>query len=263
MIVIAYRVHPFYPLIVAANRDEYFDRPTAPADFWPDAPQVLGGRDLKQGGTWLGVTKAGRFAAVTNYRDPGSVRAGTPSRGRLVADFLVGDDSPAFYTEKLAAQGHRYNGFNLLCGDREEIWYCSNQGPRRRLTPGIYGLSNALLDTPWPKVNKAKKAMREAMQLKRGGLDQALFRMLADRKMAPDHRLPHTGVSREWEKILSAVFIHSPVYGTRSSTIIRMAVNGRLTFIEKSYNGHTVPWMETRFSLGLKKRQPHDHHFRS
>lgn len=251
LIIFAYRFHPAYRLIIAANRDEFFDRPTAPAQFWKDAPQVLAGRDLQEGGTWLGITRQGKIAAVTNYRDPRQIKTGAPSRGRLVSDFLTGGESAAAYMEQVSRKGHLYNGFNLLCGDRSDLFVYSNRGELKRLPPGLYGLSNALLDSPWPKVQKGKRAMRAALGKKGRTLEEDLFHMLNDRKTAPIHRLPHTGVSPEWEKVLSAVFIQSPHYGTRSSTVIRLAKNGWVTFVEKSFNGRRQPWLESRFSFLL------------
>jgi uncharacterized protein with NRDE domain len=254
LIIFAYRSRPRYRLIAAANRDEFFDRPTLPAQFWDDAPHVLAGRDLKEGGTWLGITRQGKFAAVTNFRDPASIKPDAPSRGQLVADFLTGRVSAATYMEKVSRIGHRYNGFNLICGDPSDLFYYSNRGDLRRLSPGVYGLSNALLDSPWPKVLKGKKAMEAALQHKGTALEEQLFHMLADRKTAPPHRLPQTGVTPEWEKVLSAVFIQSPNYGTRSSTVIRFAQNGWVTFVERSFNGSNHPWLESRFSFLLPSK---------
>ncbi len=157
LIVFAWRQHPDFPLIVAANRDEFYERPTLAADFWADHPEVLGGRDLKEMGTWLGITRKGRFAALTNYRDPLHVRADAPSRGWLVRDFLTGERGAEDYLARLRDRGAAYNGFSLILGDAAGLYYYSNRGEEgpAALAPGVYGLSNHLLDTPWPKVRRA------------------------------------------------------------------------------------------------------------
>ena len=164
LILVAWRVHADYPLVVAANRDEFFARPTAPAAFWNDAPQVLAGRDLDAGGTWMGVTRSGRFAALTNFRDPAQNRIGAPSRGALVAGFLRGREAPQTYFEGIAARRRECNGYNLLACDGETLCWSSNMGGRpRSLAPGVYGVSNHLLDTPWPKVGAGKTALAHAL----------------------------------------------------------------------------------------------------
>jgi uncharacterized protein with NRDE domain len=251
LIVFAYRLHPYYPFIAAANRDEYYERPTAPAAFWEDHPRVLAGRDLKESGTWLGMTRQGKFCAITNYRDPSSVKTTAPSRGRLVSDFLTGRDSAASYIQKVTRQGQQYNGFNLICGDRQDLYVYSNRGILEKLKPGLYGLSNAYLNTPWPKVVKAKRILTSVIDQQGAQIESKLFNMLNDRKTAPVNRLPDTGVSRDWEKMLSAVFIHSPLYGTRSSTVVRIGRKGRVTFVEKSFNGSPKPWLESRIRFTL------------
>ncbi len=238
LILMAYECHPAYRLILAANRDEFFSRPTAPAAFWTDAPQVLAGKDLKEGGTWLGITRDGRLAAITNYRDPSSYRQYRPSRGRLVSDFLLGTMPTAAYLDMLRSKGDDYNGFNLIFGTTEGLCYFSNRANLSSgITPGTYGLSNHLLDTPWPKVSRGKAAL--ARLIAPGG-DIAtgdLFAILADRRPAPDHLLPDTGVGIERERLLSPLFISSPAYGTRSSTIILIDWNNRVTFTERTFNG--------------------------
>ncbi|MDD4241794.1 MAG: NRDE family protein [Smithellaceae bacterium] len=253
LILFAYNAHPSYRLVLAANRDEFYDRPTKPADFWADHPQVLAGLDLKEKGAWLGVTKAGRFAAVTNYRDPASWMEGAPSRGRLVRRYLTGSESPEAYLQKLLPRAKKYNGFNLLAGDAESLWVYSNRDRAQKLAPGVYGLSNRFLDTPWPKVLRGKKLLKAALAEKGKVLEEALFALLADRRMPPDSRLPDTGVNRDWERILSPMFISSPVYGTRSSTVLLVGKNGRITFVEKTFNGGAEPWMTSRFSFLRRK----------
>lgn len=250
-IVFAYQVHPAYRLIAVANRDEFFERPTSPAAFWEDAPQVLAGRDLKEGGTWMGITRGGKFAAITNYRDPGAFKTGALSRGLLVSDFLTGSESAAAYVEKISRQARKYNGFNLLCGDQQDLFVYSNRGETARLEAGMYGLSNHLLDSPWPKVIKGKKALSAALMKKGPDLEAALFKILSDRKIAPDNKLPSTGIGLEWERLLSSIFIASPTYGTRSSTVLLIGKNRRVKLVERVFNGRPEPWMESRFSFLL------------
>ena len=193
-------------------------------------------------GTWLGVTKTGRMAALTNYRDPESNRAEAPSRGTLVSDFLLGREKPAAYLEQISANARRYNGFNLLVGQGANCYYYSNRARGiSELGPGIHGLSNHLLDTPWPKVEKGKQALR-ALLARESICPEDLFHFLLDRTVAPDELLPNTGVGLEMERMLSPVFISSPGYGTRSSTVILMDRTGRVTFIERSFqNGSEDP----------------------
>lgn len=236
LILFAYEVHPSYRLVVAANRDEFYDRPTAAAGFWRDAPEVLAGRDLTHGGTWLGVTRDSRFAAVTNYRDPRAVRPDAPSRGHLVGDFLKGSDSPAEYLARVAGGGPRFNGFNLLAGDAGSLHYYSNRGGApRRLAPGVYGLSNHLLDTSWPKVEAGKRALA-ALVSAGGELEvESIFRVLSDREPADDSRLPDTGVGLEAERTLSPLFITGPRYGTRCSTVLLAGRDRRVVFVERAF----------------------------
>lgn len=237
LILFAWDVHPEYELILAANRDEFYDRPTAPADWWHDAPDILAGRDLKAGGTWMGVTKTGRFAAITNFRDPTSTQVSAPSRGALVTDFLTGAHSPQHYLESIRSSGHRYNGFNLLVGDGSGLLCFSNrQGDVRKLGPGIYGLSNRFLDTPWPKVERGKDKL--ARLVSEGPVkESALFDLLYDTWQPPDHLLPETGVGLTWERLLSPLFIRGDTYGTRSSSLLLQQRKGETLFVEKSVNG--------------------------
>jgi uncharacterized protein with NRDE domain len=251
LILIAWRVHADYPLVVAANRDEFFARPTAPAAFWKEAPQVLAGRDLEAGGTWMGVTRNGRFAALTNFREPSQNRKGVPSRGGLVADFLTGDEAPHAYLERIAARGRLCNGYNLLVSDGESLWWSSNiGGAARRLEPGVYGVSNHLLDTPWPKVGAGKTALATALD----GLpdDEALFALLQDDDIHPDAHLPQTGVPLDWERLLSSAFVKSPGYGTRGSTVLCVGNNGWASFDEQTWlpGAQRGERLRYRFALG-------------
>ncbi|WP_313704831.1 NRDE family protein [Massilia sp.] len=233
LIVFAWRVIPGVPVIAAANRDEFYDRPTAPAAPWPENPNVIAGRDLEHGGSWMGVTREGphgpKFAALTNIRAPSEVRPDAPSRGALVADFLQGSLSAAEYLEVVAARGDVYNGYNLVLGDASALyWYSNRAGGDARngqpLEPGrIYGISNGLLDAPWPKVTRTKAQF--ASLLCQGAPEDAYFEMLADTTRAPDMRLPETGVPIDLERVLSAVCIETPGYGTRTSTVVKLYEN--------------------------------------
>ena len=235
LIALAWRAHPAYRLIVAANRDEYFARAAAPAGFWDDHRGVLAGRDLEAGGTWLGITLAGRFAALTNYRNPAERRTGVPSRGALVADFLTGKASPSEYAKEIQRKAAEYNGFSLLVGDVASLWFVSNRGGGpQRVDPGVHGLSNHLLDTPWPKVEKARA--RLAKQLEKPFDAGAAFELLADTQRAPSADLPSTGVSLELEERLSAIrILAAGGYGTRCSTVLCFANDGRVELHERSY----------------------------
>lgn len=237
LILFAWKMDRNFPLVLAANRDEFYERPSAPAAFWEDAPDLLAGRDLREGGTWLGVTKTGRVAALTNYRDPASLKTGAPSRGILVGDYLRGDEMPEAYLRRIAPGAGRFNGFSLLAGDPDDLFCCSNRGATVRLAPGIYGLSNRLLDTPWPKVERGKAALSAVLREKGALSAERLFALLADRTRPPDDSLPETGVGLAWERVLSPLFIESPVYGTRSSTVLLIDRKGGVDFAERVFDG--------------------------
>ena len=247
LIVIGWRVHPAYSLVVAANRDEFHARPTAPAEFWPDAPEVIAGRDLEAGGTWLGITRNGRFAAVTNVREAAAAK-GRHSRGRLTRDFLVGRHRAADYVGEIDRAA--YSGFNLLVSDGESLWYCSNRGATSlELAPGVYGLSNHLLDSPWPKLLTARQGFTRA--LARLPDLAPLFAILADDEIVPDTELPDTGIPLEWERRLSAIFVRSEPYGTRASTVVMLAAEGGITFEERSFGPDGQPLQSSRISTGV------------
>ena len=218
---------------MAANRDEFFERPTQPACWWEDAPDIYAGRDLQAGGTWLGTDKQGRFAALTNIRNGRPARAEARSRGELVANYLRGDLEARDYIQTLREIASDYNGFNLVVGDSISAYWFSNDADEaeRALEPGIYGLSNGALDTPWPKVLRAKAQF--ASLLCQAAPDDAYFEMLADTTQASDSRLPDTGVSLEWERLLSPICIESPAYGTRASTLLRVHASGGSQLLEK------------------------------
>jgi uncharacterized protein with NRDE domain len=242
LVLLALESHPQYPLIVAANRDEFYDRPTSSAAFWADAPGVLAGRDLKAGGTWLGLDRQGRFAAVTNYRQGQREPTASRSRGRLVSDFLMGVIPAREYIERITRDGELYNGFNLIAGDRQGFYYFSNrEGRPRTLAPGVYGLSNHLLDTAWPKVSSAKRALGTLLASDGSELAAGLLALLSDRTRPSDELLPSTGVGLEWERLLSTAFITSTDYGTRSSTVVIGARDGGVVFIEQTFGPGGTP----------------------
>lgn len=236
LIVFAWQVIPGLSLLAAANRDEFYDRPALPAHWWPDHGDVYAGRDLRGNGTWLGITRGGRFAALTNVRNPLTQRPDAPSRGALVADFLTGSDSATDYVEDLSKQAAQFNGFNLLvCDGVDMVWYTNAEtdDPRNGmpLPHGIYGVSNGLLDTPWPKVLRTKAEFASLMCT--GAPADAYFDMLSDTTRPSDCRLPHTGVPIEWERTLSPVFIESPGYGTRCSTVVQLLQDGSAQLTER------------------------------
>ncbi|VCU69727.1 hypothetical protein PIGHUM_01790 [Pigmentiphaga humi] len=231
------------PLLVAANRDEFYARPTAPADWWTDHPDLWGGRDLAAGGTWMGVTRQGRFAAITNYREAGSHDPRAPSRGHLVAEFLLGEDAPAGYLRGVAGLAGPFNGFNLIVGDlfgpAPSLWYFSHRrgypaDAPKALSPGVYGLSNAVLDTPWPKVVRTTAALATLKATE--ARPAAYLQMLADTTEAEDALLPSTGIPLERERALSAAFIITPDYGTRSQTVLAVTRGGRVQAAERSFD---------------------------
>ncbi|GAB3262071.1 NRDE family protein [Chitinimonas naiadis] len=246
MCLIAFQWNPdsASPLLVVANRDEFYARPAAAADWWDDG-MTLAGRDLKAGGTWMGVTRQGRFAALTNYRDPSRVKADAPSRGALVAAFLQGQASSADFIGVLRLDAPRYNDFNLLLYDGQRLLgYESRQDRTLRFGRGIHAVSNAGFDTPWPKVEILKAGLaRDAAD------DDALLALLADPRRAEDSRLPQTGVPLEWERALSAAFIRTPDYGTRASSLVRLG-GGRVAFTERRFTGGE-PAGESRFEFAL------------
>jgi len=238
LIVFAWRPGHAQPLIVAANRDEFYARPSLPLAQWPEAPQVYAGRDLEAGGTWLGVGANGRFAALTNIRDPHQPPA-RKSRGELVARFLGGDMPIDDYLSDVVARSLEYSGFNLLVGNPNELWHFNARETEAvMLPPGVYGLSNAGLDTPWPKLLKARAALEEVLD---DPQPQALLALLNDPQTAPFAELPDTGVGLATETLLSSVFIASPTYGTRASTALIVHADGTRHLVERSfgpYGGH-------------------------
>lgn len=238
VIFFAYETHPKYPLLLLANRDEFYNRPTAPAARWEDDLRIFAGRDLLAGGTWLGVTDTGRIAAVTNYREHNAPK-GTASRGNLVAHFLRSDDPAENYLQAIADEADRYAGFNLIVGEfdrhKRELWYFSNRGAGVvKLQPGNYGLSNHLLNSAWPKVTNGLDRFKD-LAAKPEIAKEDCFKLLADQTLAADDELPDTGLGLERERLLSSVFVRTPTYGTRSSTVVMLHNDLRWDFEEKVY----------------------------
>ena len=250
LILIAWQGHAKHRCVIAANRDELHSRPTAAAQWWPSQPPILAGRDLSAGGTWLGMTRTGRFAALTNYRGTTERRTDAPSRGTLVASILSSADSIFQSLEYLRSVSADYNGFNLLFSDGERLAvYESMRGAGRELEQGIYGLSNDLLDTPWPKAQTAKSRLSQA--LSNLETTDAVLALLRDDSIAPDDQLPRTGVSLEWERLLSSAFVRAPDYGTRCSTIVRIDERRRACFDEWTWDatGAEIGAVSLRFDL--------------
>jgi uncharacterized protein with NRDE domain len=238
LLIFAHQVSPHYPLLVAANRDEFHSRPTAVSDFWEEHPELLAGKDLEQGGTWMGVTRSGLFAAITNYRDPAQTAAAPRSRGELPLNYLTGPGDPQTYLDKLAARAHGYAGFNLLVGDRDSLWYFSNSDTRAPLClpPGVYGLSNASLDTPWPKVERGKARLQQLLR-DDAIAHETLSSVVADRSLAEQSAPKEENLNNTMETLLSAQFIVTELYGTRSSTTMWTDAQGQTSWREESFNG--------------------------
>lgn len=238
IVLVAWRTCPGVPLVLAANRDEYHERPTQAAAFWNDAPSIFGGRDLRQGGSWLAVDRRGRIAAVTNLREPGIQRAGARSRGLLVSDYLRGHLAPAQYLRQVAAAD--YDAFNLLIGDQDGLWFLGSSVPEPvALGVGVYGISNGELDCPWPKVVRGKAELQLVLSQSPLHTPQAvesLFTLLADRNVPADGALPDTGVGLDWERWLAPLFVQAGAYGTRSSTVLFMAAGGEFHFNERTFD---------------------------
>lgn len=251
LLVLAWQVHPRYPLVVAANRDEYHERPAAALGKWPQPPGMLGGRDLRAGGAWLALDRERRFGVVTNFRELQAAQPGAASRGGLIPAWLAGTAPAREFFRQLEPSAGSYSGFNLLLADRDSLWYGSNRAQpfARELPAGVYGLSNELLDTPWPKLTRVKQRFRE--WLEEGQSTAAgLFALLGDRTQAPESQtLPPGGLPREWERILSAPFVVHPQYGTRCSTIVLLGGGGELYLAERRFGAAGVASGESEYRL--------------
>lgn len=250
LLVLAWKHHPRYRLILAGNRDEFHDRPAAPLNWWQDDPRILGGRDLKANGTWLGVARSGRFGVVTNYRDLQAPLEGAPSRGQLIPRFLTGATSPKEFLDDLRGAAPRYSGFNVLVGGNRALYYFSNRGPNAptALAPGVYGLSNHLLDTPWPKLARTRQRFEKILSEPELPTEE-LFAMLADRQSAPSDQLPSTGLPADWERVVSSPFIVNERYGTRCSSVLLVERTGRTVLQERRFDAAGVQTGTTRFEF--------------
>jgi uncharacterized protein with NRDE domain len=233
LILFAWQQQTDYPLVVIANRDEYYKRPSRDAHWWQDA-DIFAGRDLEAGGTWLGVNRRGRFAAVTNVREPGAMKPGKRSRGELPHGYLAGSEDAETYLRALTPRDGEYAGFNLLLGDTRALWFYSNREHRpRRIEPGVYGVSNGRFDEPWPKLVSGREELAEQIA---GEIDHAqLLEILTDHRVAEDHELPDTGVGLEFERLLSSRFIRSPGYGTRACSVVSFSRSGQVEFSEQNF----------------------------
>ncbi|WP_193062025.1 NRDE family protein [Oceanobacillus oncorhynchi] len=241
LITFAYHAHPKYKFILLSNRDEFYHRPTLPAAFWDDMPDILAGRDLLQLGTWLAVSKQGKFAAVTNYRDPSLPASKTFSRGELPVDFLLQNFDGELFLEQLSKNRHNYAGYNILFRDKDTLYHYNNvynQGSKIRA--GVHGLSNDTLNTPWPKVEHSKKELTDYIQSHPEMKTEDLLHSLQNRTQADSELLPQTGIRADLEKALSSIFIETPDYGTRASTIVLIDHHNKLTFIEKTYDKEEI-----------------------
>lgn len=251
LIFLSLNNHPNYKLIVAANRDEFYNRQTAPAHFWKDHPEIIGGRDLEASGTWMAMNRNGRIAMVTNYRDPVNINPKAPSRGKLVSDFLLSNVSAKDYLLETSQNGKLYNGFNLIVGEGTDLWYYSNYKEGvEQINSGIHGLSNHLLDTSWPKVVRGKARFNE--QLKGSIVEPSnLFEFLSDPQEAPVDQLPNTGIGLEREKALSAMFIKTSGYGSRCSTVVLIDKENRVLYSERVYDVKTFEHKTQSFEFKI------------
>ena len=251
LIFVSFHNHSRYKLIVAANRDEFYNRRTAPAQWWKDHPRILGGRDLEADGTWMAITASGKVGLVTNYRDPKNINPLAPSRGHLVSDYLEKEYTANQYVREVEKKARLYNGFNLLAGTVDELWYISNyKDGLQKLKPGFYGLSNHLLDTPWPKLMRGKERLKPILK-KNDIQPTALMDFLYDGTRAADGQLPDTGIGLELERALSSMFIKTPGYGTRCSTIVLVDKHNHVLFSERVYDVETFQYASNNFEFDI------------
>lgn len=247
LILFSINQHPKYKVIIAANRDEFYQRPTKPANFWEDEPSILAGKDLEAGGTWLGMTREGRISMLTNYRDLSNLKSDAPSRGHLVSDFLKNEIEGDVYLNQISNRGHLYNGFNLISGRVDDLYYYGNyQNGVHKIESGTHGLSNALLNSSWPKVIKGKTKLNEIIKSPKIEIPDLLNSLYDDSK-AEDSKLPDTGVGYEKEKMLSPMFIKSENYGSRCSTVILIDKDNKVQFSERTYNPNDYDFTEKHF----------------
>ncbi len=255
LIFFSLKQHPRYKLIIAANRDEFYNRKTEAANFWNGHPTILGGRDLEANGTWMGITKSGRISMLTNYRDPKNINPNAPSRGHLVSNYLEQDISPENYLKQIEPKAREYNGFNLLVGNPTEFFYLSNYKTGiDKITSGLHGLSNHLLETPWPKVGRGKQKFEQILKSENIS-SQQLFEFLYDGERALDDQLPETGIGLERERALSSMFIKSPNYGSRCSTVILIDQENHVEFSERVYDLATFEYTTKTFRFSIDGKE--------
>jgi uncharacterized protein with NRDE domain len=252
LLVLAWQVHPRYRLVVAANRDEFHERPAAPLAKWPPPDDILAGRDLRAQGTWLGLDRQRRFGVITNFRELQRPKPDAPTRGALIPDYLRGSAGAGAFLAHLEPQAAHYSGFNLLLTDGDSLWYASNRAEAfaRPLPPGVYGLSNEFLDTPWPKLRRVRRRFDAWLGDPANGAAAGLFALLDDRATATaDEELPQTGIPVEWERILSAPFVLHPDYGTRASTVLLLEPSGAGFLAERRFDPRGELLGQTQFQL--------------
>jgi uncharacterized protein with NRDE domain len=250
LLVLAWQAHPRYRLVVAANRDEFHDRPAAPLAKWPPPAEWIAGRDLRAQGTWLALDRTRRCGVVTNFRDLQRPQPGAPSRGELIPRYLAATATAGEFLSALAPPASAYSGFNLLLADAQALWYASNRAApfARRLSPGVYGLANESLDTPWPKLTRVRAGVEGWLRAPEAAAE-ALFALLADRTPADDPRANTGGLPPEWARALSAPFVLHPQYGTRCSTVVLLEHGGGLYLAERRFDSHGDPAGESSFEL--------------
>lgn len=252
LIVFSYKKYPDYPFIFAANRDEFYSRPTSPAHVWNTSPKILAGKDEKAGGTWLGITEKGRFAALTNYRQMDDIKKDTISRGIIVKDFLLSEQNPRKYLTDLQNKGELFNGFNLIAGYLDDLYYITNKKEGvYKIKPGNHAISNAFLNTSWPKTEEVSDKFEEILDNEPPD-EQKLFEILQSEKTYPADMLPDTGLPKETEKAVSSIFIKTENYGTRSSTVLTLDKQNHLHFSERTYiSGMKNEFQTKRFDFEL------------
>ena len=251
LIFLSYNQNKEYPLVILANRDEFYNRPTQSANYWNENPRILGGKDLEGGGTWMGITKNGYMAMLTNYRDIANIKNNAPTRGKLVSDYLTGEFKTKEYLLALSQTASQFNGYNLIAGTFDDPWYYSNyQQKIVRLGTGLYGLSNGLLNSNWPKV-EAGKLMLAPLLLKSTLNKEELFKTMTNEVMAENEKLPSTGLTLEKERMLSPMFIKTDGYGTRCTTLITVDKKGEVEFIERPFENGKPSGVENNFTFQL------------
>lgn len=251
LIVLAYNVVPDSPIILAGNRDEFYNRPTINAHTWSTNPPLIAGKDKKAGGTWLGITKTGRLAAITNYRDINNIRENAPSRGHLVKDALLTPLCTRDYLTHLKKTSSLYNGFNLISGSKNALFYFNNIRQKiEEVPPGVHVISNAFLNTPWPKAAWVQKSFKSLLKSSNTVVD-AVFDIFLNQQTYPKESLPKTGLSPEMEKAMSSAFIQTDNYGTRCSTFIRLKNNGKYYFEERNFKTGTTTILSRKIFEGF------------